>query len=47
MATPKTKPVTITKDPDNPQTVILSRWPTEKEKTQAFREKVREVRRQR
>jgi hypothetical protein len=32
--------IKIKKDPNNPNTVILSRWPTEKEKTAKFKKTV-------
>ena len=36
--------VKVTKDPANPGTVILDRWPTAKEKTRKFREEVAKAR---
>ena len=42
MATSKA-PV-IKTDPNNPRTVILDRWPTEKEKTKLFRDQVTKIR---
>ena len=32
--------IKVKKDPNNPNTVILSGWPTEKEKTESFKKSV-------
>lgn len=40
----KAEEVKVERDPDNRRTVILDRWPTEKEKTKALREKIRKER---
>ena len=40
----KTNSIEVIADPENPGTVILSRWPTAKEKTKAFTAKVAKAR---
>lgn len=40
----KAKAVEVSKDPDNNHTLILDRWPTEREKTKTFRDKLSKLR---